>query len=161
MAWTTPTSVNPGDAILASLWNTQVKGNMDELAPFSIAWTTFTPTFTNLTVGNAAVSAKYLQVGKVVVYRGRLVWGSTTTASGVTKVSLPASRNGSPITNGSGFIYDSSPGRFYLIVCNAVDASAAEFYHTEAGGGGIMTGLDPFTWASGDVLQWTITYEAA
>lgn len=31
MAWTTPTTVAPGDAILASLWNSDVKGNTDYL----------------------------------------------------------------------------------------------------------------------------------
>lgn len=31
MAWTPPTEVDPGDAILASLWNSDVKGNTTEL----------------------------------------------------------------------------------------------------------------------------------
>src|SRR5690242_15835711 len=54
------------------------------------AWTTFTPTWTNVTVGNASVnSGKYLKIGKVVWFRIDLVLGSTSTVTGSVSVAFP------------------------------------------------------------------------
>src|SRR5258706_593917 len=39
------------------------------------AWTTWSPTLTNLTLGSGALTAKYRQVGKTVDIRGRFVYG--------------------------------------------------------------------------------------
>jgi hypothetical protein len=43
------------------------------------AWIAFTPSWTNLTVGNASInSGAYCQVGKVVVVRFNLKFGNTS-----------------------------------------------------------------------------------
>jgi hypothetical protein len=54
------------------------------------AWTSYTPTATNFTVGNGTLTGKWLQLGKTIILRVTFAAGSTTsyTASGMT-VSLP------------------------------------------------------------------------
>ena len=46
-----------------------------------LAWTSYTPTFTNLTLNNGTIDFKYVQIGKTVHVRGLLTWGSTTSAT--------------------------------------------------------------------------------
>jgi hypothetical protein len=42
------------------------------------AWSSWTPTVVNMTVGNGTVTAKYTQIGKIVHWRVKVVTGSTT-----------------------------------------------------------------------------------
>lgn len=55
------------------------------------AWTTFSPTWSNLTVNNGTVTAAYTQVGKGIMFYINLVFGSTTSISGQFSATLPAS----------------------------------------------------------------------
>ena len=41
-------------------------------------WQDFTPTFTNITVGNGTLNARYCQINKFVAWTIELVFGSTT-----------------------------------------------------------------------------------
>ena len=45
-------------------------------------WTSFIPSWTNLTVGNGTNSGAYTQIGKTVFLRINLLFGSTTSVSG-------------------------------------------------------------------------------
>src|SRR6185369_9654216 len=53
------------------------------------AWGSWTPSWTNLSVGNGTVVAKYVQIGKTVFARLSLVLGSTSTVTGPVIFSLP------------------------------------------------------------------------
>lgn len=55
----------------------------------SWAWNAYTPTWTNVTVGNGTNAGKYVKVGRLVVAKAKLIWGSGTSASGNVSVSLP------------------------------------------------------------------------
>lgn len=55
----------------------------------SEAWSTYTPTLTNFTLGNGTLVARYLQVGKWLLYRLDVVGGTTSSASGAVTVPLP------------------------------------------------------------------------
>lgn len=59
------------------------------LVPAVNAWTAYTPTFTNLTVGNGTVNAFYSKIGKTVLVRLRFVFGSTSSISGELQATLP------------------------------------------------------------------------
>lgn len=52
-------------------------------------WTAFTPTWTNLTVGNATQRFFYKVVGDELQIRGSLVLGSTSSVSGQIKMTIP------------------------------------------------------------------------
>lgn len=53
------------------------------------AWASWTPTWTNLTIGNGTNDAKYIQIGKTVIWRLVFDFGSTTSISGNPIFSLP------------------------------------------------------------------------
>jgi len=52
-----------------------VNGGVD-----STAWTSWTPTWTNITIGNATVNGKYKQIGKTVFARLDVTFGTTSSA---------------------------------------------------------------------------------
>ena len=55
------------------------------------AWTSFTPSWTNLTVGNGVVSAAYSKFNKILFVRVYFDFGSTSSLTGVLQMTLPAS----------------------------------------------------------------------
>lgn len=65
------------------------------------AMTSFTPTWTNLTVGNGTNSAVYIQVGKIVFLRFQFTWGSTSALSGEPSFVLPTTIKNSLLGNAS------------------------------------------------------------
>ena len=162
MAWTTPTTVNPGDAILASLWNTQVKDNLLELAPFSAAWTSFTPTLTNVTAGNGTHSSAYLKVGRLVIVRYEFTLGSTSSISGAPVFSLPSgiTVSGALLATQVEFL-DAGTTRYVgmvevenntNVVCQALSASGSYV------GQVAPTSTIPFTWTTGDRIYAGIVF---
>jgi hypothetical protein len=60
-----------------------------EWVTFDTAWTTYTPTFTNFTLGNGTVTAQYFKVGKMVTVQVAVTLGTTSAVSGLIGVSLP------------------------------------------------------------------------
>jgi hypothetical protein len=163
MAWTTPGTATAGEVLTAAFWNTNVRDNLDVLAPLSAAWTTYTPTFTNLTIGNGSRSAAYIQVGKTVIYAGRLDWGSTTSATASdTFVSIPVAPTQAMAERSRGSVYIVDSGtRGYVGVCYLPNTTTMGFSHTESGNFGQVNGTNPITWTTNDNLTWTITYQAA
>ena len=55
------------------------------------AWTSFTPSWTNLTPGNGVVSAAYSQFNKILFVRVKFTWGTTTSCGDPVRMTLPAS----------------------------------------------------------------------
>ena len=53
-------------------------------------WTSWTPTCQNFTIGNATVTAKYQQVGKLTNVFCKIVWGSTTSFTAYPIVIFPS-----------------------------------------------------------------------
>lgn len=112
-------------------------------------WTTFTPTWTNLTVGNGTVAARYSQLNDIVLVNIELTWGSTTSASGNVGVAAPV---GTParVCNLSA-IFEDSGTRYYIgSAANFATLGRFDLFHTESGNTGIVNATNPFTWATGD-----------
>jgi hypothetical protein len=122
-------------------------------------WQSFAPGLANITLGNGTLISRYTVDGKRVHYIGKLTWGSTTSASGYFVINLPNNAYGSLIT-GSATMID---GGIRAWVGNCAAWSAGQFYvvHTESGNFGGLNQSNPFTWGSGDILDWNITYEMA
>lgn len=131
------------------------------------AWTSWTPTWTNCTIGNATVVAAYKQVGKTVVARIQFTFGSTTSFSGGPLFSLPVTANavysiGTPV--GPVYVEDNGVTGFEgnlrlasTTTCNSVILNTTGTYGTSSG----ITATIPFTWATGDFFRGTLVYEAA
>lgn len=128
------------------------------------AWVSFTPTWTGLTIGNATVDAKYMQIGKTVTFFISVTMGSTTAFGANWTATLPVTAR---------------IGGEYRFPIGMKDASAANNYigttfnHTTTvmnlaitGGTngllpGTITSTVPFAWAVSDLLTISGTYEAA
>jgi hypothetical protein len=134
------------------------------------AWESWTPTWTNLSVGNGTVVAKFKRLGKVVIARLSLIFGSTTSVSGGVSFSLPVTS-----TSYAGAASGTTLGACRLIDTSAplgLDGSILNASTTTA----LITVLDtsgtyakatvlsssvPFTWAVSDELLAQFCYEAA
>lgn len=166
MAWATPSSVSTGDVLTASRWNQDVVANAVELAPFMAAWTSYTPTlgggFSN---GNATAAGWYLKVGKLVQFYGYVVFGSTTTKGAVMGMAFPVPAKRLDAGVQMWAVLKDVSGLYATAVC--LDRSAAEFeiaaVKTDATYATIaqINATTPFTWATGDIINFGGVYEAA
>jgi len=130
-----------------------------ELNALSTAWTTWSPTLANLTLGNGSVSAKYRQVGKTVNYRFKFTLGSTSAVGTGPTFTLPVAPDGSfyaaddsiGIFTGIDAATNSYPGVVLLVSGSTIRMkvyNAAGTYVLAAD----ITSTVPFTWGSGDIL---------
>ena len=167
MAFTTPVTVDPGDAILASLWNEQVRDNLNELAPFFSAWTLYTPVLTasttNPTLGaGSSAEGRYLKVGRLVVYRFKIAFGTSgvNAGSGFYKVSAPVNRNTAFSAVCTSTIYgnDVSVGTRNHGFANFSGDNAFEIFYLN---GVAYSATTPWTWAASDTIEGQLVYEAA
>lgn len=119
------------------------------------AWTSWVPTWTNLTVGNGTVIAKRRTIGKTVTFRLKFTLGSTSVVGTVPTFTLP-------VTPHADYVFDDPFG-----IGDALDAGVNSYtmkvrYNT----GGIvrldLTATSPFTFGNGDSFSVPVfTYEAA
>jgi hypothetical protein len=137
-------------------------------------WVDWTPTWTNLTVGNGTVVAKYTQIGKTVHYYVKVTFGSTTSIAGSVNVSLPVTnilttsssdpeigqilfRDASISYSARGVmrVVDGNTGIISVMLISSI--AAAPQYVTIQG----ISATVPFTWTTSDVIAIQGTYEAA
>lgn len=129
-------------------------------------WQAWTPTWTNLTVGNGTVSARYIQIGKTIFAEVHVTFGNTTSMGTSPTFTLPVTStsnfvNGQPIgswrgvaavTGYVGPIYWSSTTTSQFVAVNS-----AGTYATETN----ITATVPGTWATSNDIGGTFFYEAA
>jgi hypothetical protein len=129
------------------------------------AWTTWTPTYGNITIGNGTVTSKYAQIGKTVFFEFNLQWGTTTSITGGgPSFTLPvAAVSNNFFFNGN--ILDAGITNY----AGASDASAggntSYFKFVRASGtyaqGESITATTPMTWGNGDVFTVAGNYQVA
>lgn len=132
------------------------------------SWQSWTPTWTNLTVGNGTVTAKYVQVGKSIQFKLSLVFGSSTAVSGSVSVTLPVTSTalvGSGVPLGSARLIDISAGLFYVGFATHLSTTTMKVSWSGASGSGQietnLSNVSPVTWAVSDEFQINGFYEAA
>jgi hypothetical protein len=130
-------------------------------------WQTWTPTYSNFTIGNATVSARYQQIGKLVNVYYRAIFGTTTSFTAYPLISLPTqSRVNNEILRGTSDLVDTSTGsRFTGFVW--LEASALQFQPMVNNASSTYTSSDyltantiPFTWTTSDIMICQFSYEA-
>lgn len=153
----TPRTWVAAEVVTAALLNAEVR---DPLTGIQAAWSSFTPTLTSWTLGNGTLTGFWLQIRKTVHFRGNLTVGSTTTFSGGPVFALPVTAVSAlgrdPI--GSTTLFDTSAPawRHYPLIeassttCNPVNPD-----------GSALSPTVPWTWATGDRIAFSGTYEAA
>ena len=126
-------------------------------------WADYTPSNTNITVGNGTQVARWTRVGNIVTVEWQLTFGSTTAFTGNALVGLPVTAKsgarfiGSASYNDTGTAIYSGSGSIGVI-----DFTTALLNHS--GGtftNGNVDATHPMTWTTADVASLTITYEAA
>jgi len=140
--YTTAYAVNPGD------------------------WQSYSPTWTNLTIGNGTNIFKYTQIGQTIHVEMGFIRGSSGSESGELKFSLPqtASISNSAWTSGTTTLFDTSTGKIYTgyVTLTSSTQGAFRLYQNNTGTeitGNTVNATVPFTWATGDVITATFTYE--
>jgi hypothetical protein len=129
-------------------------------------WKSYTPTFSNFTLGNGTITvAKFTQIGKTVHLQVKVTLGSTSSVGTQPTISLPVtgktnyqdSASGvctltAGAVNGIGYVYNISSTS-----CRMFATGAAGAYSIIAG----VTATVPGTWTTGNSFGLSITYEAA
>jgi hypothetical protein len=132
---------------------------------YSGAWTSFTPTWSNLTVGNGTGVYKYQQVGKQVFARYKFTLGSTSAMGTNPNVTLPIN----PASGSGGFtsytlsLTDVGVGGFNGNVSEDTNKLYLSVGITSGAAlnGGTITATFPFTWTTNDFFTFDVYYEVA
>lgn len=127
------------------------------------AWTPYTPSWTGVTVGNGTLDAAYRVLGKTLTGRVRLTLGSTSAVTGSVFVGLP------PATPAGGSAYPtlSNLGNFTCFDTSASARRAGALFRSGSTAqlflpdGTALSASSPWTWANGDHIFVSFTYEAA
>lgn len=162
--WVTSGTVKGSDFIIAGTPDRNVKTELDAL---NNAWSTWSPTLTNMTQGNGTITARYRQTGKTVDWFFRFVLGSTSTVGSQPQFTPPVTP-ASHYPNNVGFT-------LFPAWCHLVDSGTA------ANQGGIywngtafivvrwinttsfgdLSSTVPWTWTTSDSMTAQGSYEAA
>lgn len=133
------------------------------------AWTAWTPTYANLTVGNGTTTGAYVRIGRVIHFYLKFVMGSTSSMGAGPTFTLPATaaaRYASTLTDwlGQVAILDSGTAQFGGI-CPWASSTTASLAAWTASGAYIQqagfTSTIPMTWTTSDAFTVWGTYEAA
>jgi hypothetical protein len=133
-------------------------------------WAAWTPTWTNLTVGNATQTARYSQSGKTVFFILKLVFGSTTSMGTQPTFTWPVTAASTEAAQGAVtkvLFLDASA----QIVLGATDprSSTTALTKLNAPSGTVqlqdqdraVTSTVPFTWTTSDTIWVMGSYEGA
>lgn len=144
-----------------------VPNNLTSGTGTSWAWQSWTPTWTNLTVGNATVNSHYVQIGKTVHFYINLTLGSTSSVSGDVSFTLPVTASSNFTTSqpiGIVRIRDSGVATYMGNTEIKSNADAYARVHNASSTYVAQQSISstiPMTWATGDTMQIEGTYEAA
>lgn len=133
------------------------------------AWQSWTPTFTNLTIGNGSYTARYRQIGKVVYLRLTITMGSTSSVGTNPSFTLPVAATSYGASVGEVLygqaVYLDAGTNSYMGAIGLNSTTVSNFYRFGVSGGNITKGglssTTPFTWGNTDEMNVTGAYEAA
>lgn len=131
-----------------------------------LAWTSYTPTFTNFVLGNGTITlAKFKQLGKLVFVKVLVTLGSTSTVSGRIGFTLPvtATADNTDRTIGTANLLAGAASGVGFVTLGS--ATRADLYAQLASGTYVtstnISSTIPGTWASASTWSTSFTYEAA
>jgi hypothetical protein len=132
-------------------------------------WQSYTPTYTGFTLGNGTAVFRYAKIGKTVIVQGTITFGSTTSVTNFI-ASLPStsataqygtnavigefSALDDGINSYHGFVRWHSSTEFRPRTMNPVSSTGPIV-------SGTVSATSPFTWGTGDVMNFSFIYEEA
>jgi hypothetical protein len=129
------------------------------------AWTAWSPTVNNLTVGSGSLTTRYRRAGKTVDLEFVFVYGAGSAVGTIPDFTLPAAP-AAHYPSASGSILPAS----VIIVDSATtqrqgflswNGTIAGILYWNAGAPAAITSTAPWTWATGDQIHVFATYETA
>jgi hypothetical protein len=131
-------------------------------------WESFTPSWTNVTLGTSATNVgHYAEIGRVVVCRVSLTLGTGASVGGNVRLDWPVA----PVSMtslqplGNAIYFDTSASAYNHGTMHYINATLAGCYNVRADSTfATATNLSasaPFTWGEGDRIMAQFTYEAA
>lgn len=121
-------------------------------------WQAYTPVFTNLTVGNGALTGRYALIGDTVHFTVLLVWGTTTVITAVGPlVSLPTAFSAfAGVQSLADFaMLDASGGQYDGATRISPSPNIGLFTNALVS----LSATSPFTWTTSDQMWVRGTYE--
>jgi hypothetical protein len=157
-----------GSSVAAPLWVEHVGGSRAgvverhrgsgwEVVTAGTIWSPYTPTLSNITLGNGTLSGAFCQIGRTVHYRASLVLGSSSSLTSLAIVGIPRQITTSAQLFGHGIITDASTSASQMIMARAWTGTTVGLYLAKDGAA-VAPG-SPWTWAAGDTLLWSGTYD--
>lgn len=120
-----------------------------------IEWTSFTPTWTNLTVGNGTQSFRYSEHGDIMFIEGVFTLGSTSAVSTNPKLNIPNSRTANNIAIGQNLRLEDAGNNNYMgqiyVGSSTIDLYTFNVAATIPSLAAISSTV-PFTWGTGDSM---------
>jgi hypothetical protein len=132
-------------------------GDIIRAGDFTTDWTTFTPTFTNFTVGNGTVAGKWRRIAdKMIFLRAQFTMGSTSAVTGNLGLTIPGGLSGEGATLRQhlpiwGFDSSASGGFTGSAVLQSGGGTALDRFFGPTTSVGWTTAT-PITWATGDIV---------
>ena len=149
-------------------WTSPIVFSADNITV--VPWTSFTPSWENLTVGNASPNTGYYtQIGSTVHFRTYLKFGTTTTVTGggnITSIYLPLPSVDYQVSSPIGLVNMKSGGTIYTGQLKWITTTKASPGYQNASATyltpvDITSTIAPGTWTTNDTIIITGTYEAA
>ena len=132
---------------------------------WNIPWTAYTPVLTCGTTNptGQTCTGRYAQQGKIVTAHFEITMGGTPGSGTPYLISLPVTAILSGRTIGTSRLYDSSTGNYVIGVAeiNTTTAVLLQFGLTYLGSLINAAATQPWTWATNDLIDGYIIYEAA
>jgi hypothetical protein len=128
------------------------------------AWTAYTPTYLNFTLGNGTIDFAFTRIGKTIHVRGLITLGSTSVMGATPLISTPvsaATAAGAPLIAVTKYTDTGTAG--YSGVAQLNTANFFQLMVSNVAGTypvlGSLSATVPYTWASTDVITINATYQ--
>jgi hypothetical protein len=124
-------------------------------------FTDYTPSYTNITIGNGTVVARYGQQGKFVFVTWDFIFGSTSSIGSASRVSLPKTAKN---TSYIGSMYGLDSGTLEVIGQVGLGSSTQMkmiLPFNGSYGSAQPTATFPWTWTTNDQITLSMVYEEA
>lgn len=126
---------------------------------------TYTPTLTNITIGNGTATGRYAQIGSLAFFSFNLTCGSTTSMGTNPIFTVPVVPKYSNSIVVASLLLDSGTASYFSTSVNESVGTKENVYtyvHATSGSYAtynLITATTPFTWTTNDRLSATGTYE--
>lgn len=160
MAWDVPSTF----VALATLTASQLNQIRNSLKAIGDPWTSYTPTTTNITLGTGGTATgAYVEAGKLIHFRVKVVLGTGGALTGSPTVTLPVAASGTRTVNAVVTMFNTSAASGTATKIGAASNSSTTVLLVRDDASAVLGASSPFgeAWASGDELLITGTYEAA